>query len=134
MVNIIGAAFLSMCSFFSVSCAIACNASLHHSLARVQADTSRALKAIDAHNFSKEQEEACVDVLQKNINKLEMMNDTNGKIEGEIALLEDYISLLRELRAYCKAPSEEQADRLRKLGDTDSTIKPIVEQFVTQKH
>lgn len=73
------------------------------------------MNAICAHNFSEEQEKTCIEILQKNIDKLKMTNNTTRKIEGKIALLKNYISLLRDLRAYREAPSKEQADRLRRF-------------------
>ncbi|OUM69051.1 hypothetical protein PIROE2DRAFT_57683 [Piromyces sp. E2] len=68
--------------------------------------------------------------LKELIKILESMDDRSGKVEMRIALLLDYISLLGFLRDYLNDPTAEKAKSLLARGDTDPTIRPVIEHFV----
>lgn len=68
--------------------------------------------------------------LRENIKILDSIDDKTGKIEISRALLIDYISLLDELRDYVNDPTDQKAALLHAYGDTDPTIRPVIEHFV----
>ncbi len=68
--------------------------------------------------------------LKEKIKILESVDDKTGKVEMSRALLVDYISLLGSLRDYVNDPTAEKAAALLAYGNTDPTIRPVIEHFV----
>lgn len=67
------------------------------------------------------------------IKNLEMKDDDDGRIGDQIAIQEDLISLVEDLKDYQTFPTELKAEELRGYAMSDSLMAPFIKKIMDQQ-